>query len=145
MDYDFLESSKSASTASTSSQETSFSYESILEAYKKIRQDITDETLRVIVVTSLIREDGYFKYELDKGFAVLMSKQTWIRTKDYIEKSYGTNEHPSAYEYLSGIPIHEDDVMAFEIMRRGVFKALPLEMRFQSFNKPFIYMHTTGA
>ena len=112
-----------ASTASThASNKTSFSYESILEAYKKIQPNITDETLRTIVVTSLIQEDGYFKYELDKGFAVLMSKGTWIRTKDYIEKSYGTTEHPSVYEYLSGIPIHEDDAMAFEIMHRGVFK-----------------------
>lgn len=113
----------SADSSSTSPSPSSFSYESIMKAYEKIKEKIKEPHLKCIVVTSLISNNEYNKYDIGNNeFAILINPATWEATIDFCKKKDVQNSSTGIMGYLSSIPVYENDAMAFEIMTKGFFE-----------------------
>lgn len=116
-----------ASTSTHSREPSSLSYETLMEAYKKI-EETTMPQLKCIVVTHLITNNSFNKYDIGNNqFAVLVHHATWIDALDFLRKQgqYKVNE-PYGIVALSGIPVYENDAMAYNIMTKGVLEYMPL-------------------
>lgn len=126
-------------SADSNLSESSFSYESIMEAYEKIKEKSKEPQLKCIVVTSLISNNDYNKYDIGNNeFVILVRPATWEATVDFCKKKDAQDSSAGAIGYLSSIPVYENDRMAFDIMTKGVFE---IDV-FQSLIKPFPYMKT---
>lgn len=126
-----------STTSGTSSDSSPLDYESLVKSYKLIKEKNKEPVLKCIIVTSLVSNNDFNKYDIGNNeFVFLVSHSVWVNTLDFCQKKDAQDSYIGIMGYLNSIPVHENDRMAFEIMTKGVFETDFLK----SLIAPFPYM-----
>lgn len=112
-----------STTSATSSDVSSLDYESLVKSYKLIKEKNKEPVLKCIVVTGLVSNNDFNKYDIGNNeFVFLVSHAVWVNTLDFCQKKDAQDYSIGIMGYFNSIPVHENDRMAFEIMTKGVFE-----------------------